>query len=113
MNAAVVIIKECRSQGATLTVEGDKIKVQAPHPLPDNLVSALIEAKPEIMAELQRQRDDQFIPWMLEEWRRISLPAWRRILSESIESNDVNREEYARWMLHEVLEDEEYTESDR
>jgi len=40
----------------------------------------------------------------LEEWRRINIPAWRRILKESQQTNDKGREEYARKMLIEVLE---------
>ena len=43
-------------------------------------------------------------PWLLEEWRRTAIPAWRRILQESIQSGDNKREVYARWMLNEVLE---------
>jgi hypothetical protein len=39
----------------------------------------------------------------LEEWRRINIPAWQRILRESIEAGDKSREKYARWMLTEVL----------
>src|ERR671919_115032 len=36
-------------------------------------------------------------PLMLWEWRRVSLPEWRRILQESIGSGNTRREEYARW----------------
>jgi hypothetical protein len=49
-------------------------------------------------------------PWMLWQWRRMSLPQWRRILHESRETHDEGREEYARWMLREVLLDPEYRE---
>ena len=56
---------------------------------------------------------DASIPWMLEEWRRISIPDWRRILHESIESKDKQREDYARWMLREVLQDQDYKETER
>jgi hypothetical protein len=45
---------------------------------------------------------------LLEEWRRISIPEWRRILQESVEKGDNRREAYARWMLREVLADPEY-----
>ena len=44
----------------------------------------------------------------LSEWRRASIPEWRRILSESIEQGEADREKYARWMLSEVLGDQEY-----
>jgi hypothetical protein len=49
-------------------------------------------------------------PWMLWEWRRASIPEWRRILQESIDQGDSRRAEYARWMLKEILLDPTYQE---
>ena len=49
-------------------------------------------------------------PWMLWEWRRVSIPEWRRILRESIGQGDTRRQEYARWMLREILLDPDYEE---
>lgn len=49
-------------------------------------------------------------PLMLWEWRRISIPEWRRILRESIAVGDQGREEYARWMLRDILLDPDYEE---
>ena len=49
-------------------------------------------------------------PWMLWEWRRVSLPDWRLILQLSIHRGDARREKYARWMLREILLDPEYQE---
>jgi hypothetical protein len=57
-----------------------------------------------------QKSESNVIPWMLEEWRRISIPDWRRILKESINSGDKKRAEYARWILKEVLDDPEYRE---
>ena len=54
--------------------------------------------------------DEEIEPWMLWEWRRISIPQWRRILQESLCQGDSWREEYARWMLREILLDPEYQE---
>ena len=53
-------------------------------------------------------RDDGFEPWALWEWRRVSIPRWREILKESIADCDSSREEYAGWMLWEVLLDPEF-----
>ncbi len=50
-----------------------------------------------------------FEPWMLWEWRRISIPEWRRILQESLSKSDSRREAYARWMLEDILLDPEYS----
>ena len=52
--------------------------------------------------------DEGLEPWMLWEWRRVSIPEWRRILQESHRQGDSHREEYARWMLKEILLDPEY-----
>lgn len=52
--------------------------------------------------------DEGFEPWMLKEWRRVSRPQWRGILQESLARGDKEREEYARWMLAEVLLDPLY-----
>ena len=49
-------------------------------------------------------------PWILWEWRRASIPVWRTILEESVFKGDSNREEYARWMLMEILLDPDYEE---
>ena len=49
-------------------------------------------------------------PWMLWEWRRVSIPLWRNILEESVSKADASREAYARWMLREILLDPEYQE---
>jgi hypothetical protein len=62
-------------------------------------------------AKANKAKRDTLIPWMLEEWRRISIPEWRKILVESIKAKDLKREKYARWMLIEILEDPEYEET--
>lgn len=49
-------------------------------------------------------------PWMLWEWRRVSIPRWQQILKESVDRGDKEREAYARWMLGEVLLDPGYEE---
>jgi hypothetical protein len=66
----------------------------------------------ELMVEAGREPDQNegLEPWMLWEWRRISIPEWRYILKQSIAAGDQRREEYARWMLQEILLDPEYTE---
>ena len=56
--------------------------------------------------------DEPLEPWVLWEWRRVSIPEWRHILGESVKAGDVRREGYARWMLREVLLDPEYQEDE-
>jgi hypothetical protein len=43
-------------------------------------------------------------PWILQEWRRTSIPQWQRIFSEAEAKGDSKRAAYARWMLNEVLD---------
>ncbi|AII61453.1 DUF3631 domain-containing protein [Dehalococcoides mccartyi] len=47
---------------------------------------------------------------VLDSWRKTAIPAWRRVLKESISQGDIKREEYARKMLQEVLKDPAYRE---
>ena len=53
-----------------------------------------------------------FEPWALQEWRRVSIPDWRLILSVSAEQGDADRQAYARWMLREVLLDPDHRDLD-
>ncbi|MFA5152598.1 MAG: hypothetical protein WC554_08580 [Clostridia bacterium] len=39
----------------------------------------------------------------LDQWEKLSIITWTRILGESIEAKDAGREQYARWMLKDVL----------
>lgn len=68
------------------------------------------ESKYEFLTELRWEIRSTTECWFLEEWRKVSLPEWRRILKESIEARNTKREEYARYMLHEILEDPKYRE---
>jgi hypothetical protein len=40
---------------------------------------------------------------MFPSWQKNSITVWTRILKESVEAKDTEREIYARWMLDEVL----------
>jgi hypothetical protein len=53
-------------------------------------------------------RDREEKDRLMEEWRQRNLPTWRRILQESIETQDRRREKFARYMLGEVLQDPGY-----
>ena len=55
-------------------------------------------------------KDEGLEPWMLWEWRRISIPEWQDILKHSAANGNERREEYARWMLRDILLDPEYEE---
>ncbi len=110
MNDVTALLVRCRSLGATLTPLRDRLRIHAPKPLPDDVVTDLREAKAQVLTELKWQLAKEAECWLLEEWRKVSIPKWRRILRENVHKQDRNREEYARWMLREVLEDPEYME---
>jgi hypothetical protein len=110
MNEVKALLEKCQALGAIFTPLNDRFRVEAPIPLPDELVDELKKAKPQIMAELNGNLRGKAENWLLEEWRRISIPDWREKLKEATELKNVKREEYARWMLREMLEDPEYWE---
>ena len=88
MKEVTYLIKQCRDLQVSLIPVGDKLKMKGPRPLPDELMAALKEVKNDVMAELHRQLRLEAECWVLKEWRRTSLPTWRRILKESIQNND-------------------------
>ncbi len=111
MSGVWELIEECQQRGAKLTARDGQLHVQAPKALPDYLFTALKESKEQILAEIGYRQRCHAACWYLEEWRRINIPAWRRILKESIESKDREREKYAHHMLQEILEDPDYKET--
>ena len=49
--------------------------------------------------------DNRTDDWLMEEWRRISIPDWARILAESKENWDTRRWKYAEALLMELREE--------
>jgi hypothetical protein len=43
------------------------------------------------------------IDWQMRRWVEFVTPAWRKVLAESIQQGDKDREKYARWILNTVL----------
>ena len=107
------ILDRLQQLGISLTIAGDRIQYRPASRMPPDLAEALRGHKTELLQTLKQRQTPKpdFSYWVLEEWRRVSIPAWRRILQDSIERTDPKREEYARWMLREVLQDPEYEES--
>lgn len=62
MKNITALLERCRSLGATLTPVQGRLRVQAPRPLPDELVAELMEAKEEILAAL-RLRPESAVVW--------------------------------------------------
>ena len=101
----VEMLEEARAAGLAVWSEGDKLVIKGPRSA-GALALSLIEHKAQVLP-LVRQ---PVIPWVLAEWRRTSIPQWRSILQVSIAQGDRQREEYARWMLRDVLLDTNYCE---
>jgi hypothetical protein len=53
---------------------------------------------------------DELAVDLMERWRQLAIPCWRRVLAESLAGNDARRADYARWMLRVVLADPEHPE---
>ncbi len=104
------LLEECRILGASFRTVGRRIFVRADEPLPGPIMEALRAAKPQIRAAIDARCWAE--SWVLREWRRLSIPDWRRILRESVEAADLERQEYALWMLGEVLQDADCMEAD-
>lgn len=109
---AVEVLERLHELGVSTEVSENTLLLRPGSRVPPGLVAALREHKAELLHVLkQRQATEAaFHCWVLEEWRRASIPDWRRILSESIACGDREREDYARWMLREALDDPEYQE---
>jgi hypothetical protein len=108
---AIELITLCRGLGATLIPNKDKLRIRSPQPLPADIMAALRQEKMQVIAELERQIQDESTCWFLAEWRRVSIPEWRRVLRECIENHNKQREDYTRWMLREILEDPDCKEN--
>ncbi|MDY6835258.1 MAG: hypothetical protein SVY53_10710 [Chloroflexota bacterium] len=109
MRDVELLIRRARDMGACFVLEEDKVKVRAQNRLPDDLIAELCKLKPQVISVLKQQcKSDDC--WALEEWRKSSIPSWKRILAESRAQGDKKREEYALWMLQEVLKADEIQE---
>ena len=99
----VALLEEARAAGLKVWSQGDKLVIRGPK-VAEPLALLLIEHKSLVLPLVR----EPLVPWMVQEWRRVSIPDWRRILAESTARGDKGRVEYARWMLREVLLDSEY-----
>lgn len=113
------LLEALKTYGISVTVNGDRIRLVPGSRVPLDLAEVVREHKAEVMNYLLRQETCPPMPsytydpkecWPLQEWRRVSIPDWRRILHEAIDRKNAGREEYARWMLREILLDPEYQE---
>ena len=103
---ALQLLTDLRRRGVEFRSEGDFLLYRPQEALTPQDVDLLRQHKTELLGYLRQQvRPDSVAePWILQEWRRISIHQWQDILRESIRQGDKEREEYARWMLREVLE---------
>lgn len=113
MKDAEALVRECRSLGVSVTLVDGQVRLRAKSRPPDDLISALREQKTDVIAFLAREQSGGSACWVLDEWRRLSIPQWRRILKLSTQREDEDRAEYARWMLSEVLQDTDFKEQEQ
>ena len=101
----VALLEEARAAGLVVECRADKLVIRGPRNA-EPLALLLIEHKSVVLPLVR----EPLVPWMLQEWRRVSIPDWRRILRESVTKGDKGRADYALWMLTQVLFDPEYEE---
>lgn len=106
---AEAVLDRARELGVALRLlDGARLECRSSSPIPSDLLEELRLHKAEVLDYLRQKAPvSEFEPWVLAEWRRVSRPQWRNVLRESIAKGDKEREEYARWMLTEVLIDPE------
>jgi hypothetical protein len=95
------LLDTLRALGVSMIPNGNRLRVRPASKVPIHLWPLIERYKPEILQTLTPPTP---IPWMLEEWRRQSIPQWRRIYRESVAKGGEMRAEYAVWMLTQVLE---------
>lgn len=108
------LLDRLRRQGVAVTVSSGQIRLVPGSRVPSHLVALLQDNKTAVCNYFAEAPDfpeaGRQDCWPLELWRRLSIPEWRERLDQSIESGDLIQEEYARWMLREILLDPQYTE---
>ena len=109
------LLDRLRRHGVVVSVSGGQIRLVPGSRVPGNLVAQLQDNKSAVRDYIFAQSAHSAPKtwpdcWPLELWRRTSLPEWRENLSESVKSGDKSNEEYARWMLREILLDPQYRE---
>lgn len=106
-----IVLERLSALGVTITPRPNgNLWLEPASKIPPDLLELVRQHKVGVIAYLERHNshDDVAEPWILQEWRRVSIPQWRDILQVSIARGDKKRESYARWMLREVLVDTEY-----
>ena len=111
------LLDRLRRHGVAVTVSSGQIRLVPGSRVPGNLVAQLQDNKSAVCDYFYAQSAHSAPKtwpncWPLELWRRMSLPEWRERLRQSVESGDKNQEEYARWMLREILLDPQYREDE-
>ena len=108
------LLDRLRRHGVSVSVSGGQIRLVPGSRVPGHLVALLQDNKAAVcnyfFANPDSSGTGRHDCWPLELWRRLSIPEWRERLRQSVESGDKNQEEYARWMLREILLDPQYRE---
>ena len=109
MSTAIHILERLEALGVSISIDGSELVMRPGSKVPVEIGDDVRQHKTEVLDYIRREAPaSESEPWMLREWRRVSIPDWQRILLESIAEGDRRREGYARWMLREVLVDPEY-----
>lgn len=102
----VDLLDKAMKSGLQVKAEGDHIVIRGPRSA-EAVAMEILANKVVVMALLAESPQIGFVPWVLQEWRRTAIPQWQSVLQEATAEGDMRRIEYARWILDEVLQDEE------
>lgn len=102
----IELVEYAESLGVQFRIRSEgKVQVRRLQHLSNDVRLSLHQRKQEVHALLLARHEQEHSCWVLEQWRGLSIPSWRRILAESEAKGNTARAEYARWMLREVLLD--------
>ena len=97
--------------GIAVRVEGGDLLLEPGSRVPLKLISALRENKREVIEYISgSESQGNQTCRVLDEWRRQSIPVWRKKMQQATENHETKGKSYALWMLKEILFDPEYRE---
>ena len=100
------LLEKAFKSGLQVRADGDSLVVRGPRSA-EPVALELLAHKKEVIDHLKAQSKNAFVPWVLQEWRRTAIPQWQHVLQEAKAEGDARRMEYARWILDEVLQNED------
>lgn len=81
---AATLLSRARTLGATFALQGDRLKVRAPAPLPDDLLASLRQHKPSLLALLSPRQQEVPDPSLLQAEEVLFRLWWQTISDKAL-----------------------------